>query len=184
MKAGFLFLVLLSSFWPSVVWAGVSELMRAVKFSETWVTLRPPSEESPPVLLSQGLSELPPPQTPSRAGLALPLAGCPPKARRFVYTPDGGFQGWHEGDSGCLLSPCSECNSNRDSVLSYTSVRSNSSYLGSDETGSGEHDLRRRDCWGIWDGEVAMVGIVAVLLGVVVCLFGSCALFVCLSFSV
>lgn len=33
---------------------------------------------------------------------------------------------------------CSECNSNRDSVLSYTSVRSNSSYLGSDEMGSGE----------------------------------------------
>lgn len=32
----------------------------------------------------------------------------------------------------------SECNSNRDSVLSYTSVRSNSSYLGSDEMGSGE----------------------------------------------
>ncbi|CAJ0935475.1 unnamed protein product [Ranitomeya imitator] len=31
----------------------------------------------------------------------------------------------------------SECNSNRDSVLSYTSVRSNSSYLGSDEMGSG-----------------------------------------------
>ncbi|PKU37649.1 phosphatidylinositol -trisphosphate-dependent rac exchanger 1 protein [Limosa lapponica baueri] len=30
----------------------------------------------------------------------------------------------------------SECNSNRDSVLSYTSVRSNSSYLGSDEMGS------------------------------------------------
>lgn len=34
--------------------------------------------------------------------------------------------------------PYSECNSNRDSVLSYTSVRSNSSYLGSDEMGSGE----------------------------------------------
>lgn len=34
---------------------------------------------------------------------------------------------------------CSECNSNRDSVLSYTSVRSNSSYLGSDEMGSGEY---------------------------------------------
>ncbi len=33
----------------------------------------------------------------------------------------------------------SECNSNRDSVLSYTSVRSNSSYLGSDEMGSGNH---------------------------------------------
>uniref|UniRef100_A0A663N345 Phosphatidylinositol 3,4,5-trisphosphate-dependent Rac exchanger 1 protein n=1 Tax=Athene cunicularia TaxID=194338 RepID=A0A663N345_ATHCN len=33
----------------------------------------------------------------------------------------------------------SECNSNRDSVLSYTSVRSNSSYLGSDEMGSGEY---------------------------------------------
>uniref|UniRef100_A0A8C3AG73 Phosphatidylinositol-3,4,5-trisphosphate dependent Rac exchange factor 1 n=1 Tax=Cyclopterus lumpus TaxID=8103 RepID=A0A8C3AG73_CYCLU len=32
----------------------------------------------------------------------------------------------------------SECNSNRDSVLSYTSVRSNSSYLGSDEMGSGD----------------------------------------------
>lgn len=32
----------------------------------------------------------------------------------------------------------SECNSNRDSVLSYTSVRSNSSYLGSDEMGSGK----------------------------------------------
>ncbi|MGH0174446.1 UNVERIFIED_CONTAM: hypothetical protein FKN15_068053 [Acipenser sinensis] len=31
-----------------------------------------------------------------------------------------------------------ECNSNRDSVLSYTSVRSNSSYLGSDEMGSGD----------------------------------------------
>lgn len=156
--------------------------MKAVKCSETWVTLRPLSEESPPVLLSWGLSELPPPQTPSWAGLALPLAGCPPKARRF---PDGGFQGWHEGDSGYLLSPCSECNSNRDSVLSYTSVRSNSSYLGSDETGSGEHDLRRRGCWGIWDGKVAMVRIVAVPLRGVVCLFVSCALFlfVCLSQS-
>uniref|UniRef100_H3CZW4 Phosphatidylinositol-3,4,5-trisphosphate dependent Rac exchange factor 1 n=1 Tax=Tetraodon nigroviridis TaxID=99883 RepID=H3CZW4_TETNG len=32
----------------------------------------------------------------------------------------------------------SECNSNRDSVLSYTSMRSNSSYLGSDEMGSGD----------------------------------------------
>ncbi|XP_054626845.1 phosphatidylinositol 3,4,5-trisphosphate-dependent Rac exchanger 1 protein isoform X1 [Dunckerocampus dactyliophorus] len=32
----------------------------------------------------------------------------------------------------------SECNSNRDSVLSCTSVRSNSSYLGSDEMGSGD----------------------------------------------
>ncbi|KAJ8257306.1 hypothetical protein GJAV_G00184180 [Gymnothorax javanicus] len=32
----------------------------------------------------------------------------------------------------------SECNSNRDSVQSYTSVRSNSSYLGSDEMGSGD----------------------------------------------
>ncbi|KAJ8265642.1 hypothetical protein COCON_G00147410 [Conger conger] len=32
----------------------------------------------------------------------------------------------------------SECNSNRDSVLSSTSVRSNSSYLGSDEMGSGD----------------------------------------------
>uniref|UniRef100_A0A8C8SHQ7 Phosphatidylinositol-3,4,5-trisphosphate dependent Rac exchange factor 1 n=1 Tax=Pelusios castaneus TaxID=367368 RepID=A0A8C8SHQ7_9SAUR len=32
----------------------------------------------------------------------------------------------------------SECNSNRDSVLSYTSVRSSSSYLGSDEMGSGD----------------------------------------------
>uniref|UniRef100_A0A674BSK2 Phosphatidylinositol-3,4,5-trisphosphate dependent Rac exchange factor 1 n=1 Tax=Salmo trutta TaxID=8032 RepID=A0A674BSK2_SALTR len=32
----------------------------------------------------------------------------------------------------------SECNSNRDSVLSYTSVRSNSSYLGGDEMGSGD----------------------------------------------
>uniref|UniRef100_A0A8D0LBS4 Phosphatidylinositol 3,4,5-trisphosphate-dependent Rac exchanger 1 protein n=1 Tax=Sphenodon punctatus TaxID=8508 RepID=A0A8D0LBS4_SPHPU len=32
----------------------------------------------------------------------------------------------------------SECNSNRDSVLSYTSVRSNSSYLGRDEMGSGD----------------------------------------------
>ncbi|KAF7240906.1 Phosphatidylinositol 3,4,5-trisphosphate-dependent Rac exchanger 1 protein [Varanus komodoensis] len=32
----------------------------------------------------------------------------------------------------------SECNSNRDSVVSYTSVRSNSSYLGSDEMGSGD----------------------------------------------
>uniref|UniRef100_A0A4W5KIG8 Phosphatidylinositol 3,4,5-trisphosphate-dependent Rac exchanger 1 protein n=1 Tax=Hucho hucho TaxID=62062 RepID=A0A4W5KIG8_9TELE len=32
----------------------------------------------------------------------------------------------------------SECNSNRDSVLSYSSVRSNSSYLGSDEMGSGD----------------------------------------------
>ena len=39
------------------------------------------------------------------------------------------------------LSP-SECNSNRDSVLSYTSVRSNSSYLGSDEMGSGEISKR------------------------------------------
>lgn len=41
----------------------------------------------------------------------------------------------------CLCSPpttYSECNSNRDSVLSYTSVRSNSSYLGSDEMGSGK----------------------------------------------
>ncbi|NWT55827.1 PREX1 protein, partial [Erythrocercus mccallii] len=39
----------------------------------------------------------------------------------------------------------SECNSNRDSVLSYTSVRSNSSYLGSDEMGSGDelpNDMR------------------------------------------
>lgn len=35
----------------------------------------------------------------------------------------------------------SECNSNRDSVLSYTSVRSNSSYLGSDEMGSGKIQL-------------------------------------------
>lgn len=151
----------------------------SLKCSETWVTLRPLSEESPPVLLSWGLSKLPPPQTPSWAGLALPLARCPPKARRFVYTPDGGFQGWHEGDSGCLLSPCSECNSNRDSVLSYTSVRSNSSYLGSDETGSGEHDLRRRGCWGIWDGKVAMVRIVAVLLGVGLFVWVLC--FVCLS---
>uniref|UniRef100_A0A4W5KYE4 Phosphatidylinositol-3,4,5-trisphosphate dependent Rac exchange factor 1 n=1 Tax=Hucho hucho TaxID=62062 RepID=A0A4W5KYE4_9TELE len=33
----------------------------------------------------------------------------------------------------------SECNSNRDSVLSYSSVRSNSSYLGSDEMGSDVH---------------------------------------------
>lgn len=41
----------------------------------------------------------------------------------------------HGTDVSC---PCSECNSNRDSVLSYTSVRSNSSYLGSDEMGSGE----------------------------------------------
>uniref|UniRef100_V9K8C6 Phosphatidylinositol 3,4,5-trisphosphate-dependent Rac exchanger 1 protein-like protein n=1 Tax=Callorhinchus milii TaxID=7868 RepID=V9K8C6_CALMI len=32
----------------------------------------------------------------------------------------------------------SECNSNRDSVLSYTSDRSRSSYLGSDEMGSGD----------------------------------------------
>ncbi|KAG9331185.1 hypothetical protein JZ751_019899 [Albula glossodonta] len=32
----------------------------------------------------------------------------------------------------------SECNSNRDSVLSYTSMWSNSSYLGSDEMGSGD----------------------------------------------
>lgn len=64
-----------------------------------------------------------------------------PKTRSFVYTPAGGFQGWDEGDSGCLLSCCSECNSNRDSVLSYTSVRSNSSYLGSDEMGSGERNL-------------------------------------------
>ena len=37
---------------------------------------------------------------------------------------------------------CSECNSNRDSVLSSTSVRSNSSYLGSDEMGSGECKAR------------------------------------------
>uniref|UniRef100_A0A8C3VIS1 Phosphatidylinositol 3,4,5-trisphosphate-dependent Rac exchanger 1 protein n=1 Tax=Catharus ustulatus TaxID=91951 RepID=A0A8C3VIS1_CATUS len=39
----------------------------------------------------------------------------------------------------------SECNSNRDSVVSYTSVRSNSSYLGSDEMGSGDelpNDMR------------------------------------------
>uniref|UniRef100_A0A8C5TPD4 Phosphatidylinositol 3,4,5-trisphosphate-dependent Rac exchanger 1 protein n=1 Tax=Malurus cyaneus samueli TaxID=2593467 RepID=A0A8C5TPD4_9PASS len=36
----------------------------------------------------------------------------------------------------------SECNSNRDSVLSYTSVRSNSSYLGSDEMGSGFADYK------------------------------------------
>ena len=38
----------------------------------------------------------------------------------------------------CFVCYCSECNSNRDSVLSYTSVRSNSSYLGSDEMGSGK----------------------------------------------
>nr|XP_033819761.1 phosphatidylinositol 3,4,5-trisphosphate-dependent Rac exchanger 1 protein isoform X2 [Geotrypetes seraphini] len=45
-------------------------------------------------------------------------------------------------DSGHDTMSCrdsySECNSNRDSVLSYTSVRSNSSYLGSDEMGSGD----------------------------------------------
>lgn len=41
----------------------------------------------------------------------------------------------------------SECNSNRDSVLSYTSVRSNSSYLGSDEMGSGkESRTQTRGC--------------------------------------
>lgn len=39
------------------------------------------------------------------------------------------------------LSCYSECNSNRDSVLSYTSVRSNSSYLGSDEMGSGKRKI-------------------------------------------
>ncbi|XP_039768814.1 phosphatidylinositol 3,4,5-trisphosphate-dependent Rac exchanger 1 protein, partial [Ornithorhynchus anatinus] len=38
----------------------------------------------------------------------------------------------------------SECNSNRDSVLSYTSVRSNSSYLGSDEMGSGDYPCDMR----------------------------------------
>ncbi|MEQ2188197.1 hypothetical protein GOODEAATRI_012560, partial [Goodea atripinnis] len=37
-----------------------------------------------------------------------------------------------------------ECNSNRDSVLSYTSVRSNSSYLGSDEMGS---EFRQTEDW-------------------------------------
>lgn len=41
-----------------------------------------------------------------------------------------------------FFSPYSECNSNRDSVLSYTSVRSNSSYLGSDEMGSGKRVTR------------------------------------------
>uniref|UniRef100_A0A8C7IUN3 Phosphatidylinositol 3,4,5-trisphosphate-dependent Rac exchanger 2 protein n=1 Tax=Oncorhynchus kisutch TaxID=8019 RepID=A0A8C7IUN3_ONCKI len=47
-----------------------------------------------------------------------------------------------QGDSGqdtmSYRDSYSECNSNRDSVLSYTSVRSNSSYLGSDEMGSGD----------------------------------------------
>lgn len=42
-----------------------------------------------------------------------------------------------------FLLPYSECNSNRDSVLSYTSVRSNSSYLGSDEMGSGKGSHKR-----------------------------------------
>ncbi|MBZ3872001.1 Phosphatidylinositol 3,4,5-trisphosphate-dependent Rac exchanger 1 protein [Sciurus carolinensis] len=37
----------------------------------------------------------------------------------------------------CVTQINSECNSNRDSILSYTRVRSNSSYLGSDEMGSG-----------------------------------------------
>lgn len=67
-----------------------------------------------------------------------------PGARGSVYTPESGF--WvprPEGGRQRVTPPsclplCSECNSNRDSVLSYTSVRSNSSYLGSDEMGSGE----------------------------------------------
>ncbi|XP_056279866.1 phosphatidylinositol 3,4,5-trisphosphate-dependent Rac exchanger 1 protein isoform X1 [Pseudoliparis swirei] len=44
---------------------------------------------------------------------------------------------YRDSYSVCVLY-YSECNSNRDSVLSYTSVRSNSSYLGSDEMGSGD----------------------------------------------
>lgn len=51
-----------------------------------------------------------------------------------------GFWDWRERLSPFSRPLCSECNSNRDSVLSYTSVRSNSSYLGSDEMGSGECD--------------------------------------------
>lgn len=91
---------------------------------------------------------------PSWAGLVLPLAVHLSKARSFVYISGGGSRSWGEGDSGCLLSCCSECNSNRDSVLSYTSVRSNSSYLGSDEMGSGEQAVAmrawtrmKRLCW-------------------------------------
>lgn len=79
-----------------------------------------------------------------------PLCGRPSCNSCDCWQPEGpvflstlqisGFWDWRERLSPFSRPLCSECNSNRDSVLSYTSVRSNSSYLGSDEMGSGECD--------------------------------------------
>ncbi|KAM8946177.1 phosphatidylinositol 3,4,5-trisphosphate-dependent Rac exchanger 1 protein isoform 2-T2 [Pelodytes ibericus] len=81
---------------------------------------------------------------------SMPPEGTPPSS---LVTEEGDMDKVEHGmkkvcfkddqeDSGHDTVSCrdsySECNSNRDSVLSYTSVRSNSSYLGSDEMGSGD----------------------------------------------
>ncbi|XP_064162230.1 phosphatidylinositol 3,4,5-trisphosphate-dependent Rac exchanger 1 protein-like [Anguilla rostrata] len=84
----------------------------------------PASEETPPTSLV------------SEEGDLEKVEHCGIKRVSFKVSEDD------QEDSGQDTMSCrdsySECNSNRDSVLSYTSVRSNSSYLGSDEMGSGD----------------------------------------------
>ncbi|XP_075702372.1 LOW QUALITY PROTEIN: phosphatidylinositol 3,4,5-trisphosphate-dependent Rac exchanger 1 protein [Rhinoderma darwinii] len=100
------------------------------------------------------LSTITEPLEPEPACEAVSASGTPPSS--LVADDGDGDRGEHgsmkkvcfkvteedQEDSGhdtvSYRDSYSECNSNRDSVLSYTSVRSNSSYLGSDEMGSGD----------------------------------------------
>ncbi|XP_064155468.1 phosphatidylinositol 3,4,5-trisphosphate-dependent Rac exchanger 1 protein-like [Anguilla rostrata] len=84
----------------------------------------PAPEEAPPIAL-----------VPEEADLDK-AESCGIKRVCFKVTEDDQEDSGH--DTMSYRDSYSECNSNRDSVLSYTSVRSNSSYLGSDEMGSGD----------------------------------------------
>ncbi|XP_066558908.1 phosphatidylinositol 3,4,5-trisphosphate-dependent Rac exchanger 1 protein [Amia ocellicauda] len=84
----------------------------------------PPSEETPPTSLVPEEGDL---DKTEHGGI---------KRVCFKVSEDDQEDSGH--DTMSYRDSYSECNSNRDSVLSYTSVRSNSSYLGSDEMGSGD----------------------------------------------